>query len=248
MLVIASKEVGMCMCLHHKLGFILFDRFLCFITFCELCQFESDIMQCLLLNQSCRVQLAITLLCLKNRFSTFRISLWFSLSSFILISVSSVSYAYFNCLIKTHHQNCMNIIKWHMFITDIWDYFSSHPEWGCIRMIKDPVSHPCLLYKNKIKTLYSGVRNFFPIFSHSWTMLTVCSYYMPVCVWVHNYTPCFQPQGGMKAVVWTDALQFVIMFGGIIAVIVRGMVEVGGMEKVWDIAVKHDRAGPQIFK
>lgn len=55
-------------------------------------------------------------------------------------------------------------------------------------------------------------------------------------------------QGGMRAVVWTDALQFVVMFGGIIAVIVRGLIEVGGFEKVWQIAVQHDRAGPQVFK
>ncbi|XP_042228144.1 sodium-dependent multivitamin transporter-like isoform X3 [Homarus americanus] len=54
-------------------------------------------------------------------------------------------------------------------------------------------------------------------------------------------------QGGLKAVVWTDALQFMVLLGGIVAVIIKGMIEIGGLGKVWEIAVKHDRAGPQIF-
>ncbi|XP_050715097.1 sodium-dependent multivitamin transporter-like [Eriocheir sinensis] len=52
--------------------------------------------------------------------------------------------------------------------------------------------------------------------------------------------------GGMKAVVWTDAFQFVVLFGGLIVVVVSGVTEVGGLAKVWEVAVKHERAGPQI--
>lgn len=52
----------------------------------------------------------------------------------------------------------------------------------------------------------------------------------------------------MKAVVWTDVFQFVVLFGGLIVVIVSGVVEVGGLTKVWEVAVKHDRAGQQINK
>ncbi|KAK3863994.1 hypothetical protein Pcinc_030258 [Petrolisthes cinctipes] len=53
--------------------------------------------------------------------------------------------------------------------------------------------------------------------------------------------------GGMKAVVWTDALQFMVLLGGIVGVLVKGVIEVGGMGRVWDIAVQHNRAGPQIL-
>lgn len=55
-------------------------------------------------------------------------------------------------------------------------------------------------------------------------------------------------QGGIKAVVWTDAFQFVILFGGILVVIVKGVIDVGGINRVWEVAKKHDRAGWQINK
>ncbi|XP_034944496.1 sodium-coupled monocarboxylate transporter 1-like [Chelonus insularis] len=39
--------------------------------------------------------------------------------------------------------------------------------------------------------------------------------------------------GGLKAVVWTDTIQTVVMFGGIIIVLVLGTREVGGVGEVW---------------
>ncbi|XP_042205345.1 sodium-coupled monocarboxylate transporter 1-like [Homarus americanus] len=53
--------------------------------------------------------------------------------------------------------------------------------------------------------------------------------------------------GGLKAVVWTDALQFVIVLGGLMTIVIMGVNEVGSLQKVWDINVKHKRAGLQIF-
>ncbi|XP_042208595.1 sodium-coupled monocarboxylate transporter 2-like [Homarus americanus] len=53
--------------------------------------------------------------------------------------------------------------------------------------------------------------------------------------------------GGLKAVVWTDALQFVIVLGGLMTIVIMGVKEVGSLQKVWDINVKHKRAGLQIF-
>lgn len=61
-------------------------------------------------------------------------------------------------------------------------------------------------------------------------------------------TPLFVFQGGIKAVIWTDAFQFMILFGGIIVVIVGGVLEVGSLERVWEVAVKHGRAGSGINK
>jgi sodium-coupled monocarboxylate transporter 8/12 len=40
-------------------------------------------------------------------------------------------------------------------------------------------------------------------------------------------------QGGLKAVVWTDAIQTIVMFGGVIAVAVLGTLKVGSVSEVW---------------
>ncbi|XP_043596869.1 sodium-coupled monocarboxylate transporter 2-like isoform X2 [Bombus pyrosoma] len=39
--------------------------------------------------------------------------------------------------------------------------------------------------------------------------------------------------GGLKAVVWTDAIQTIVMFGGVIAIAIIGTNQVGGFEQVW---------------
>ncbi|RMX60095.1 hypothetical protein pdam_00004501 [Pocillopora damicornis] len=47
--------------------------------------------------------------------------------------------------------------------------------------------------------------------------------------------------GGLKAVVWTDVFQSIIMLAGLITVAVSGSLEVGGLSKVWEINKKHGR-------
>jgi Na+/proline symporter len=42
-------------------------------------------------------------------------------------------------------------------------------------------------------------------------------------------------QGGLKAVIWTDVFQSVVMVAGLIVVLVVGSNEVGGLSKVWQI-------------
>ncbi|XP_052220142.1 sodium-coupled monocarboxylate transporter 1-like isoform X1 [Dreissena polymorpha] len=41
--------------------------------------------------------------------------------------------------------------------------------------------------------------------------------------------------GGMKAVVWTDVFQAVVMIAGILAIVIQGAMKVGGMNTVWRI-------------
>ncbi|XP_050715075.1 sodium-coupled monocarboxylate transporter 1-like [Eriocheir sinensis] len=53
--------------------------------------------------------------------------------------------------------------------------------------------------------------------------------------------------GGMKAVIWTDVLQLFVLLIGLVAVVIKGLLDFGSLGKVWEIAVAHDRAGPQIF-
>jgi len=50
----------------------------------------------------------------------------------------------------------------------------------------------------------------------------------------------------MKAVMYTDLLQIIIMFAGIIAVVIKGSMDVGGFSEVWRIAGEGDRL--ELFK
>ncbi|XP_042876525.1 sodium-coupled monocarboxylate transporter 1-like [Penaeus japonicus] len=40
--------------------------------------------------------------------------------------------------------------------------------------------------------------------------------------------------GGMKAVLWTDAIQMIIMFGSTLFIIIKGTIDMGGFEYVWE--------------
>ena len=42
-------------------------------------------------------------------------------------------------------------------------------------------------------------------------------------------------QGGMKAVVWTDVVQMILIYTGYIMVCAAGISHVGGLGKVWEI-------------
>ncbi|KAK0423693.1 hypothetical protein QR680_008282 [Steinernema hermaphroditum] len=47
--------------------------------------------------------------------------------------------------------------------------------------------------------------------------------------------------GGLKAVVWTDTLQAGVMFAGMLAVMVKGTVDVGGFQKILEVATVSGR-------
>ncbi|KAK7501544.1 hypothetical protein BaRGS_00007348 [Batillaria attramentaria] len=47
--------------------------------------------------------------------------------------------------------------------------------------------------------------------------------------------------GGMKAVLWTDTFQAVVILAGLLAALIRGSVVTGGFANAWDIANKRDR-------
>lgn len=48
-------------------------------------------------------------------------------------------------------------------------------------------------------------------------------------------------QGGMKAVIWTDVFQVFVMLSGFIAIIIRGVLLVGGPARVLGIATNGSR-------
>ncbi|XP_062621299.1 sodium-coupled monocarboxylate transporter 1-like [Saccostrea cucullata] len=41
--------------------------------------------------------------------------------------------------------------------------------------------------------------------------------------------------GGMKAVIWTDVFQTIVMFAGMLAVFIQGCIKVGGLDEMWNI-------------
>jgi len=52
---------------------------------------------------------------------------------------------------------------------------------------------------------------------------------------------CCVIQGGLRAVVWTDTFQTFVVMAGLIAVTVQGSMDVGGLDKVWNIAYNGGR-------
>ena len=43
-------------------------------------------------------------------------------------------------------------------------------------------------------------------------------------------------QGGLKGVIWVDAIQMLIIIAGVLAIIIKGTLDVGGIGKVMQIA------------
>ena len=48
-------------------------------------------------------------------------------------------------------------------------------------------------------------------------------------------------QGGLKAVIWTDTFQMAIILGGLLAVVIKATMEVGGVQAVLDVADEHGK-------
>ncbi|CAF1168046.1 unnamed protein product, partial [Rotaria sordida] len=47
--------------------------------------------------------------------------------------------------------------------------------------------------------------------------------------------------GGMKAIIWTDVLQALVMYVGVLVVIIQGLILVGGFKRAFSIASQGDR-------
>ena len=45
----------------------------------------------------------------------------------------------------------------------------------------------------------------------------------------------------MKAVIWTDTFQALIIFIGLLAVLIKGSIVEGGFDKAWEIADQNGR-------
>ncbi|KAK8781852.1 hypothetical protein V5799_016807, partial [Amblyomma americanum] len=82
--------------------------------------------------------------------------------------------------------------------------------------------------------IYSNGTMYFMVFLSYFLVIPVTAYlYMPV---FYNLNVCTAYEGGIKAVVYTDTFQCVVMFIAFIVVVSIGFKEVGGFENAWNIA------------
>ncbi|XP_046581743.1 sodium-coupled monocarboxylate transporter 1-like [Haliotis rubra] len=80
--------------------------------------------------------------------------------------------------------------------------------------------------------LYMGVASFAPSTAlEAVTGFPTWASIIIVCLVSTFYTSL----GGMKAVVWTDMFQSVVMFAGLLAIVIQGSIVVGGIGEVWRI-------------
>lgn len=58
---------------------------------------------------------------------------------------------------------------------------------------------------------------------------------------VHSEFFYFFFKGGMKAVVWTDFFQSLMMYASIIVIVIKGALDIGGFDIVWQKALEGER-------
>lgn len=60
----------------------------------------------------------------------------------------------------------------------------------------------------------------------------------------HPKSQSLLSQGGLKAVVWTDVIQTMMMFSAILLVIIKGTTDIGGVGVLWERAMESGRIEP----
>ncbi|KAI7689160.1 Sodium-coupled monocarboxylate transporter 2, partial [Sarcoptes scabiei] len=80
-------------------------------------------------------------------------------------------------------------------------------------------------------TALSSGENSTPLFIESLTPLSIPTSILVVGVICTFYTSI----GGIKAVIWTDVLQCILMFLGVAIVITQGLIEIGGFKRAFEI-------------
>ncbi|CAL1274534.1 unnamed protein product [Larinioides sclopetarius] len=82
----------------------------------------------------------------------------------------------------------------------------------------------------------------FVIYAPSLVLSQVTGLHLWVCILSIGLVCTFYTTiGGIKAVVWTDVFQITIIFGALITVIIKGTMDAGGIEEVWNKAKNSDR-------
>ncbi|GFS86674.1 sodium-coupled monocarboxylate transporter 2 [Nephila pilipes] len=88
----------------------------------------------------------------------------------------------------------------------------------------------CFVISTISQLLYTA----FVIYAPSLVLSQVTGLHLWVCILSIGLVCTFYTTiGGIKAVVWTDVFQTIIIFGALITVIVKGTLDAGGLEEVW---------------
>lgn len=84
-----------------------------------------------------------------------------------------------------------------------------------------------------------------------WTIILICGilFYDKYCFCDHEGGPVllfsnkhyFLDQGGMKAVLWTDSFQVIMMIVSLLAILIRASVVMGGWDVIWDSGYRTNR-------
>ena len=61
-------------------------------------------------------------------------------------------------------------------------------------------------------------------------------------VTIVSFTAIYTSIGGIRAAIWTDVFQSVVMLAGIMAVLIKGTVETGGSGKVLELGIDPKKA------
>ena len=75
----------------------------------------------------------------------------------------------------------------------------------------------CIFYTSIVSTYFISLNPFSLIIKNNLLYLSKCIF-----------------QGGIKAVMWTDAFQGIMMFGSFLAVIIKGNYDAGGASLIFD--------------
>ncbi|XP_076438939.1 sodium-coupled monocarboxylate transporter 1-like [Babylonia areolata] len=86
--------------------------------------------------------------------------------------------------------------------------------------------------------LYMGVASFAP--STALEAVTGFPVWATIII-VGLVSTFYTTLGGMKAVVWTDVFQSVVMLAGLLAIVIEGVIQVGSLDTVWQLNYEWDR-------
>ncbi|GFQ97051.1 sodium-coupled monocarboxylate transporter 2 [Trichonephila clavata] len=96
----------------------------------------------------------------------------------------------------------------------------------------------CFVISTVSQLLYTA----FVIYAPSLVLSQVTGLHLWVCILSIGLVCTFYTTiGGIKAVVWTDVFQTIIIFGALITVIIKGSQDAGGLEEVWAKAQSSQR-------
>ncbi|KAH9509620.1 Sodium-coupled monocarboxylate transporter 1, partial [Bulinus truncatus] len=108
-------------------------------------------------------------------------------------------------------------------LTSVYEYLEVRFNSRCARLVGT-----CIMVITQI--IYMGIASFAP----------ATAFQVGIPVWATILTTgaiatIYTTVGGIKAVIWTDVFQSVVMLAGIMTIVIQGTLKVGSLSKVWDI-------------